>query len=310
MKILVTGGAGYLGSILCEVLLNEGYEVTVVDNLYYSSQRSLFHLCSNTNFQFIYGDAGDPKLMTPLVSKADVILPLAAIVGMPACAVNVNLAWYTNYDTIQMLNGIREDKPVIFPTTNSGYGTQSGEVFCTEETPLEPISLYAQTKVNAEKILLETKNAITLRLATVFGMSPRMRSDLIVNDFTLKAVTDGNIIIYEKDYKRNFVHIRDVADCFVHCIKNYNKMKGEAYNVGLDIANISKQDLAEEIKKQVPDFDITYKEVGTDPDQRNYIVSNEKLKKAGFEAKRSLDDGIKELIKGYKMLGRNSLKNI
>jgi nucleoside-diphosphate-sugar epimerase len=199
---------------------------------------------------------------------------------------------------------------LIYPTTNSGYGTKSGEQYCTEETELQPISLYGRTKVDAEKAVLDSGNSITLRLATVFGLSPRMRLDLLVNHFTYMAVTEGYIVVFEKDFKRNFVHIRDVADCFVHCIESYERMSGRPYNVGLDQANVSKEELALEIQKCVPNFFIHFSELGSDPDKRNYIVSNQRLADAGFSAKRSLRDGIMELIKGYSMLKRSPLRNV
>ncbi len=310
ISVLITGGAGYLGSILCEHLLNSGYKVTAVDTLLHG-QHSLFHFCANPNFEFVRGDARDEKLMADLAKNADVLIPLAAIVGAPACNAD---PWETrgvNLEAIQMLNRLRSSNQlVIYPTTNSGYGTQSGDVFCTEDTPLEPISLYGQTKVQAETELLETQNAITLRLATVFGVSPRMRMDLLVNHFTYAAFTDKYIVIFEKDFKRNYIHIRDVADCFIHCIENADKMVGRCYNAGLDDANLSKEELALKIKSYVPDFYIHFAEVGTDPDKRNYIVSNQRLREAGFEARRSLDDGIKELLKGYRMLARSPFKNI
>ena len=308
--VLVTGGAGYLGSILCEHLLDAGYRVTAVDNLMYG-QHSLFHLCAHPRFEFVYGDVRDERLMGSLVRQADVLIPMAAIVGAPACDRDPWLARSVNLEAVRLLNRLRSSQQlVIFPTTNSGYGTKSGEVFCTEETPLEPISLYGRTKVQAERELLETPNVITLRLATVFGMSPRMRLDLLVNHFVYAAVTDGYIVIFEKDFKRNYVHIRDVADCFIHCIQHAERMVGRPYNVGLDAANLSKEELALKIKEHVPHFYIHFSDVGSDPDKRNYIVSNQRLREAGFEARRSLDDGIRELIKGYRMMGRAAFKNV
>lgn len=310
MNILVTGGAGYLGSVLCELLLNKGYKVTTVDNLMYR-QKSLFHLCNNPNFDFVFGDVRDDKLIRRLIKGADVIIPLAAIVGAPACDMDPQLATSTNLKAIQLLNKLRsKDQLIIYPTTNSGYGTSSGEVFCTEETPLQPISLYGRTKSDAEAELLASENTITLRLATVFGMSPRMRLDLLINHFVFVALNDGCIVLFEKDFKRNFIHIRDVADCFIYCIENSKKMVGKPYNVGLDSANLSKGELALKIKEHLPNFYIHFAEFGTDPDKRNYIVSNQRLRKAGFEAKRSLDEGIKELIKGYQMIKRLEYKNV
>jgi nucleoside-diphosphate-sugar epimerase len=310
MKILVTGGAGYLGSILCEHLLKAGHSVHVVDNLMFN-QRTLLHLCADTNFNFTRGDARDEALIGKLVKDADVIIPLAALVGAPACDRDPWTAKAVNFDAIKMINKMRSPRQLcVYPTTNSGYGTKSGEQFCTEETPLEPISLYGQSKVDAEAEVLNSQNSLTLRLATVFGLSPRMRLDLLVNHFTYAALFDGYLVIFEKDFKRNYIHIRDVADCFVHCIANAPKMIGRCYNAGLDDANLSKAELAQEIKKHVPNFFIHYAEVGSDPDKRNYIVSNKRLREAGFTAKRTLADGIQELIKGYRLLGRSPFKNV
>ncbi len=302
--VLVTGGAGYLGSILCEHLLAAGYRVTAVDSLLFR-QESLFHLCARPEFDFVRGDVRDETLMRRLVAGADVIIPLAAIVGAPACDRDPIMAEAVNLGAIRMLNRLRSPRQLVaFPVTNSGYGTRSGDVYCTEETPLEPISLYGRNKVEAEAELLGSPNAITFRLATVFGLSPRMRLDLLVNHFTYAAVTDGYLVIFEKDFKRNYVHIRDVADVFLYGIEHAEQMIGRPFNVGLDAANLSKAELAEAIRRHVPNFYIHYAEVGQDPDKRNYIVSNQRLREAGFEAQRSLDDGIRELIKGYRMLRR------
>ena len=310
LHVLVTGGAGYLGSVLCERLLNAEYRVTTVDDMMYQ-QRSLFHLCADPHFDFVSGDARDKELMRRLVKEADALIPLAAIVGAPACDRDPLLARSVNLEAVRLLNGLRSPQQmVIYPTTNSGYGTQSGDLFCTEDTPLEPISLYGQTKSQAEAELLETPNVITLRLATVFGTSPRMRLDLLVNHFVYAAVTDGYIVIFEKDFKRNYIHVRDVADCFVHCIENFKRMAGRPYNAGLDAANLSKEELALRIKEYVPNFYVHFGQVGSDPDKRNYIVSNQRLREAGFEARRSLDDGIRELLKGYRMTGRARFKNV
>lgn len=308
--VLVTGGAGYLGSVLNEHLLNAGFKVTVVDKLLYG-QHSLFHLCVHPAFNFIVGDVRDEELIRSLLKDADVIIPLAAIVGAPACDRDPWLAKSVNLEAIRLLNRLRShDQLVVFPNTNSGYGTKSGDIFCTEDSPLEPITFYGQTKVEAEKLLLDSPNTIVLRLATVFGMSPRMRLDLLVNHFVYAAVTDGYIVIFEKDFKRNYIHIRDIADCFVSCIHNADKMVGKPYNAGLDDANLSKAELAQKIQEYVSNFYIHFSEVGSDPDKRNYIVSNARLREAGFEARRSLDEGIQELLKGYRMMGRHPLKNI
>ena len=309
LRILVTGGAGYLGSVLCERLLDAGHHVTVLDSLLYQ-QNSLFHLCANPRFEFVHGDARDNSVVGVLAKDADALIPLAAIVGAPACDRDPLLARSVNLEAIRLLNRVRSSgQLIVYPTTNSGYGTKTGDVFCTEETPLEPISLYGQTKTQAEQELLQSPNVVTLRLATVFGMSPRMRLDLLVNHFVYAAATDGYLVIFEKDFKRNYIHIRDVADCFLYCIENSNRMAGRAYNAGLDAANLSKQELALSIKKHVPKFYIHFAEVGSDPDKRNYIVSNQRLREAGFETKRSLDEGIVELLKGYRMMGRSQFKN-
>jgi nucleoside-diphosphate-sugar epimerase len=309
-QVLVTGGAGYLGSILCEHLLDVGYRVTVVDNLMYG-QPSLFHLCANPQFDFVLGDVRDERLMRSLVKDADVLIPLAAVVGAPACDRDPWLAQSVNLEAVRMLNRLRSPgQLVVYPTTNSGYGAKSGNIYCTEDTPLDPVSLYGQTKVQAEAELLESPNVISLRLATVFGMSPRLRLDLLVNHFVHAAVADGHIVIFEKDFKRNYIHIRDVADCLAHCIEHADQMVGRPYNAGLDEANLSKEELALKIKEYVPNFYIHFSEVGSDPDKRNYIVSNQRLREAGFEARRSLDEGIVELLKGYRMTGRAPFSNI
>ncbi len=309
MRVLVTGGAGYIGSVLCEHLLGAGFAVTVVDNLMYG-QHSLLHFCANPQFEFERGDARDEGLMRRLVARADVLIPLAALVGAPACDRDPWLATALNLDAVRMLLRLRSaEQLVIFPTTNSGYGTKSGDTFCTEDTALEPISLYGKTKVEAEAAVLDTGNGITLRLATVFGTSPRMRLDLLVNHFVHAAVTDRFIVIFEKDFRRNYVHIRDVADCFLHCIEHAPRMVGRPFNVGLDDANLSKEELALKVREFVPDFYIHFAAVGRDLDRRNYIVSNQRLREAGFEARRSLDDGIQELLRGYRMLINRQHRN-
>jgi nucleoside-diphosphate-sugar epimerase len=309
MRVLVTGGAGYIGSVLCERLLDAGYDVTVVDNLMYG-QRSLFQLCADPHFDFVFGDVRSEHLMRGLIDRADVLIPLAAVVGAPGCDRDPWLASSVNLDAVVLLNRLRKPTQlVIFPTTNSGYGTKSGDVHCTEETPLEPISLYGRLKAQAETELLNSPNAITVRLATVFGFSNRMRLDLLVNTFVYAAVKDRYIVIFEKDFKRNYLHIRDVADCFVHCIQHSDRMVGRPYNVGLDAANLSKEELALQIKQYVPNLYIHFSEVGSDPDKRNYIVSNQRLREVGFEASRTLDQGIQELIKGYRMMPRSAFTN-
>ncbi|HWB54858.1 MAG TPA: SDR family oxidoreductase, partial [Tepidisphaeraceae bacterium] len=268
-RVLITGGAGYLGCVLCEHLLAAGYEVTVLDNLMFGAA-GLMQFCANPRFNFVFGDARNEATITPLIAKADVLIPLAALVGAPLCDRDPLSARSINLEAVRLLNKLRSPSQlVVYPNTNSGYGTGAGTAFCTEETPLNPISLYGTTKVQAEIELLQTPNVITLRLATVFGTSPRMRLDLLVNHFTYAAATDRYLVLFEKDFKRNYIHIRDVADAFLHCIANSSRMTGRPYNAGLDDANLSKQELAEKIKQHVPDFYIHYAAIGSDPDKRN-----------------------------------------
>jgi nucleoside-diphosphate-sugar epimerase len=310
-RILVTGGLGYLGSIMCEHLLDAGYAVTALDNLMYGAgQQGVFHLCANPNFDFIKGDVRDESTMKGALKGTKAIVHLAGIVGAAACDRDPALATSVNFESVKLLDRLRSpDQLVIYPNTNSGYGSTSGMSYCTEETPQEPISLYGRTKVDAEELLLGSKNAVTLRLATVFGVSPRMRLDLLVNHFVHTAVKEGYLVIFEKDFKRNYVHVRDVADCVLHVLRNPGSMVGRPFNLGLDSANLSKEELALRVKEYVPNFYIHFAPIGQDPDKRNYIVSSARLKAAGFEAKRSLDDGIRELIKAYRMEGRGLFKN-
>jgi nucleoside-diphosphate-sugar epimerase len=310
-RILVTGGLGYLGSIVCEHLLDAGHEVTALDNLLYGTgQQGLYHLCANPAFEFVKGDVRDEAVLALALRRVDVVIHLASIVGAAACDRDPALATSVNLDAVRLLSRLRSpNQLVIYPNTNSGYGITSGESLCTEDSPIRPISLYGRTKVEAERVLLDGPNAVALRLATVFGMSPRMRLDLLVNHFVYTAMKDGYIVVFEKDFKRNFVHVRDVADCMLHVIAHAAGMTGRAFNLGLDAANLSKEELALKIKQHVPDFYIHFAAIGKDPDQRNYIVSNRRLREAGFVARRSLDDGIRELIKGYCMEGRPLFKN-
>ncbi len=309
MKVLITGGAGYIGSILTEHLLARGDKVHVVDSLLHGDH-SLFHFCANPNFEFSKGDVRDSQLMASAVKEADVIVPLAALVGAPMCARDPRLAKEVNFDAVVALSRLRSPSQlIIYPNTNSGYGLGAGDAFCTEDSPLEPISVYGRTKCDAELALLETQNVITFRLATVFGTSPRMRIDLLVNHFTYAAVTDGYLVVFEAHFKRNYVHIRDVADCMLYAMDHRAKMVGRAYNLGLDDANLSKKQLCEKIQRHVPKFFVHYAEIGEDPDKRDYIVSNQRLREAGFEARRGLDDGIRELIKGYRTLPLGRYRN-
>ncbi len=310
MKILVTGGAGYLGSVLVPHLLDEGHEVTVLDTFLYG-QASLLDCCHEPRLTIVRGDARDEPLVATLVGKADAILPLACLTGAPLCDRDPRAARSVNLDGVALILKHRSPSQwVVFPTTNSGYGVGEHDVFCTETTPLRPVSLYGRLKVEAETLVLDRPNTLTLRLATVFGVSPRMRLDLLVNDFTYRAVTDGFVVLFEAHFKRNYVHVRDVARAFIHGLANFDRMKGEPYNVGLSEANLSKRELCEEIKKQVPRFAVVEAEVGRDPDQRNYVVSNEKIERAGFKATVSLQTGIAELIKGYQVIRRAGYANV
>lgn len=309
MKILVTGAAGYLGSIMVPKFLEQGWEVIALDNFMYN-QQSLLDCCHHKKLSIIRGDARDRSLVSTLVKKADTIVPLACYTGAPLCAKDPVGARSVNLDAIKMLDELRsKSQAVIFPSTNSGYGVGQQDVYCTEETPLRPISLYGQLKTEAEKIILDSGNSITFRLATVFGISPRMRLDLLVNDFTYRAVYDRFLVVFEGHFNRNYIHVHDIAKAFIHSINNFDNMKGEPYNVGLSEANINKLELCKVIKKQLSDFYYTEAKVGEDPDKRNYIVSNEKIEKTGFKPEVSLDEGIRELIKGYQVIRRNQFIN-
>jgi len=309
-RILITGGAGYLGSTLAPALLSAGYHVTVLD-IFLFSQNSLLECCANPDFEVVRGDCRDRTLMEKVMKNADIIIPLAAIVGAPACQFDQTAARSINFEAIQLLLSLRTPKQkIIYPTTNSGYGIGEKGKYCTEDTPLRPISLYGVTKVDAEKAVLDAGNSVTFRLATVFGLSPRMRIDLLVNDFVYRAVMDRSAVIFEGHAKRNFIHVRDVARAFLHALKNFETMKGQAYNVGLSNANLSKIELCEKIQQHVKDFVYSEAAIGEDPDKRDYIVSNEKIEKTGFKPEYMLDAGIIELIKGYSILRNSRYTNI
>lgn len=310
MKILVTGGAGYLGSVLVPALLKEKFQVVVLDNFMYN-QTSLLDCCHDSHLTIVRGDTRDKALMTKLLKDVDTIFPLACLTGAPLCAQDPDGAETILLDAIKMILRLRgKDQKVIFPTTNSGYGVGQKGKFCTEETPLKPISLYGKLKVQAEEDILNAGNGITLRLATAFGVSPRMRLDLLVNDFTYRAVYDRFVVLFEGHFKRNYIHVRDVAKAFIHSLNHFDKMKNHPYNVGLSDANLSKLELCEEIKKQVPDFYFVEATIGEDPDKRDYIVSNEKIEKTGFKPEVSLKQGIIELLKAYQIIKRNQYANI
>lgn len=309
-KILVTGGAGYIGSVLVPELLSQGHTVTVLDSLIFN-QNSLLECCANPRFNFVKGDICDGALVANLVPKFDVLILLAAIVGAPACKINPTVTRLVNLDAqLKIIERVSPLQMMIFPMTNSGYGVGEKDAYCTEESPLRPLSEYGRTKVEVEKALLDRGNAVTFRLATVFGLSPRMRMDLLVNDFTYRAFKDRFIILFEEHFRRNFIHIRDVAKAFIFGINLYDRMKGQPYNVGLSSANLTKRQLCEKIKNYVPDFFIHSAAIGEDPDKRDYIVSNAKIEACGWSAEHTLDMGIVELLKGYQILRPNPFANV
>ena len=309
-KILVTGGAGYLGSVMVPLFLHSGHSITVLDNFMFE-QTSLAGVCHHQRFDVVEGDARVKETLKPLLKDADIVVPLAAIVGAPLCDKDPVTATSTNLEAIKMLVGmLSKNQRVILPNTNSGYGIGESGKLCTEETPLNPISHYGRDKVAAETAVLEHGNALSFRLATVFGMSPRPRIDLLVNDFVYQAVTTGKLVLFESHFKRNYIHVRDVARAFLHAFENFEAMKGGPYNVGLSDANLSKLELCQKIQEHVPGFTVEEDAIGEDPDKRDYIVSNEKIEDTGFKPKYSLDDGIRELIKGYRILQHSNYANV
>ncbi len=310
MKILITGGAGYIGSVLTPALLHAGHEVTVVDSFIFR-QNSLADCCHYDRFRVVRGDCRDEGVIKPLLMQADVIIPLAALVGMPLCKLDAHGARTINQEAIEMICRLAsKEQRIIYPTTNSGYGIGEKGKFCTEETPLRPISLYGVTKNNAEKAVLDRGNSVTFRLATVFGVAPRMRVDLLVNDFVYRAVNDKAVVVFEGHFKRNFVHIRDVARVFMHAMDNFESMKGRPYNFGLEDANLSKLELCEKIREHVPSFVFLEAPIGEDPDKRDYIVSNQRILSTGFKMEWDLDRGIRELMKGYAIMKNAQYSNV
>jgi nucleoside-diphosphate-sugar epimerase len=309
-QVLVTGGAGYLGSTMVPELLAAGHKVTVLDNFMYD-QNSLAHVCHHPGFDVVRGDVRSESAVLPLLKKADVIIPLAAYVGAPLCARDPVGASTTNHDAIvMMLKHVSRHQRILMPTTNSAYGTGDENNFCTEDSPLRPMSLYAIEKVKVEKELMQHPNATSFRLATVFGMSPRMRIDLLVNDFTYRAVHDRFVVLFEANFKRNYIHVRDIARVFMHGIDNFEKTNGGIFNVGLSEANVSKKELCQVIQKQLPEFTFIEAPIGKDPDQRNYIVSNARIEATGYKPQVTLDAGIRELIKGFAMIRNTRYGNV
>ncbi len=310
MNILITGGAGYLGSVMTPHLLSKGHQVTVLDNFMFR-QNSLADCCHYEGFQVIRGDCRDQATVKPLLEKADIIIPLAALVGAPLCNDDKEAAESVNHGAVKTLCELSSsDQRIIMPITNSGYGVGEEGKFCTEETPLRPITLYGKTKVAAEEAVLSRDNSVSFRLATVFGMAPRMRLDLLVNDFVYRAVNDRALLIFEGHFKRNYIHVRDIARVFEHAINNFESMKGQPYNAGLEEANLSKLELCTKIKEHLPKFVFVEAEVGEDPDKRDYIVSNQRLLNTGFETEWDLDRGIQELIKGYTIIRNTIYSNV
>ncbi len=308
-NILITGGAGYIGSVLSKSLLDEGYSVTVLDNFRYN-QNSLLDCCYDDKFRVIRGDVRDEQILTSSLQNQDFIIHLAALVGAPICNANKDDALTTNFESTKLLLKLRtKNQKILFPCTNSGYGIGEKGKYCTEETPLRPISFYGQTKVNSEKAILDDGNSISFRLATVFGVSPRMRLDLLVNDFVHKAMNEKFIGVFEGHFQRNYIHIRDVVRVFLHGINNFDNMKNQSYNVGLSDANLSKLELCEKIKEHISDFIFVESNLGEDPDKRDYIVSNEKIENTGFKPQFSLDFGIEELIKCYTIFKKQPYGN-
>lgn len=310
MNILVTGGAGYIGSILVPELLSRGHAVTIIDNFLFN-QSPLLDFCFNKKFNIIREDIRNKDNLLDEVKKADCIIPLACLTGAPICEKDPIGAKQINFDQIKLICEEKsKDQMLIFPCTNSGYGVGEPGVFCDEKTPMRPVSLYGKLKVEIDSYLLNEGNCVTFRFATIFGSSPRMRLDLLVNDFAYRAVIDRTVVLFEADFKRNYLHVRDASAAFIHTIDNYSSMVGEPFNVGLSDANLSKRELCEAIKQEVPNFEFVISEIGKDPDQRNYIVSNEKIESTGFKPKISLREGIKELVKCFQIIRRNQYSNI
>ncbi len=309
-KILITGGAGFIGSILTRELLNAGYDITVLDSFIYN-QDSLLDCCIHENFRVIRGDVRDKNLLITAMKDQDYIIHLAALVGAPICDLDPVGATTTNLESTKIILSSRtKNQKVLYPNTDSAYGKGNLGRLCTEDTPLKPLSLYGKTKAEAEKITLDAGNSLSLRLATLFGVSPRMRLDLLVNDFVYRALNDGFIVLFEGSFKRNFVHLRDVAGAFLHAINNFEKMQGEAYNVGLTEANLTKIELCERIKKHIPNFVYYEGDIGEDPDKRNYTVSMEKIERTGFKSKYTLDIGIEELVKAFSIVKNTRYGNV
>ena len=297
-KILVTGGAGYIGTSLLPKLLNKGYEVTVFDNLMVGGNQ-LLPFVRYENFKFVRGDIRNINTLQEVVKGKDVIIHLAALVGFPVCRLNPQLAEETNVDgTTNLINSCTDDQVIFYGSTGSNYGAVTD--ICTEETPLHPLSLYGETKTKAEQLLMERENTIAYRFATAFGVSPRFRLDLLINDFSYKCIKDGYLVVYEKNYMRTFIHVSDIANCFMFGIENMNTMMGNVFNVGDDRMNHSKEEVCDMIGKKTGAF-IHYEEIGEDADKRNYVVSYDKISSLGFRTIVSVEEGINEVINALKV---------
>lgn len=302
MNIFITGGAGFVGSVLIPKLIEHGYKVKVLDNLIYNNGIVLLSYFQNKNFEFYKVDIRDKLRVKELIKKSDIIIHLAAIVGYPACKRNPKVAKEVNLDGTKILNELRSrEQVVIFASTSSVYGYQGDNNFCSEQTPLNPLTVYARTKIQAEHILLDKGNVVILRFATGFGLSPRLRLDLLINNFVFLAFTEKKLVVYQKNYRRAFVHVRDMANAFIFSLKNLSKMVNEIYNVGADELNLTKEEIALNIKKKL-DFKLFFSDVGCDEDQRNYALSYEKIRHLGFKAKISLNEGIDEIISALRVI--------
>jgi nucleoside-diphosphate-sugar epimerase len=310
MKILVTGGAGYIGSVLVPMLLQEGHEVTVIDNFMFN-QTSLLDCCWNPKLEINRADVRNTKVLTEHVKKADVIFPLACLTGAPLCNQEPHSAQDVNYEAVKTIYDMKSPNQImVFPNTNSGYGIGQEGIYCDEDTPLRPVSLYGKLKVELERYLLDSGESVTFRFATIFGVSPRMRLDLLVNDFTYRALTDRAVVLFEPHFKRNYLHVRDAARAFIHVMNQYDQMKGRPYNVGLSEANLSKEELCQVIQQQLPEFRYVISDIGEDPDKRNYIVSNQRIESTGYQTSVNLERGIAELIKGFQVIRQNQFANV